>query len=223
MSITYKVVTSSIKSLTRILCEVDDGELIKVPKQGPIIIVSNHINFIEVPILYTHLQPRDVTGFVKAETWENPAMGFLFNLWGGIPIQRGEADTTAFRFALEALQQGKFLAIAPEGTRSGNGKLQRGHPGIIMLAHRSGAPILPVAYYGGERIKDNLNQLKRTDFHIRVGNIFELSPPEGKIGHEIRNIMVDEIMYQLAILLPLEYRGYYSDTSKLSTNYINFV
>jgi 1-acyl-sn-glycerol-3-phosphate acyltransferase len=223
MSLAYSVVTTSVKRLTRILCKVDDSQLSNVPEQGPLIIVSNHINFIEVPVVYTHLQPRNITGFVKAETWENPAMGFLFDLWGGIPIQRGEADSSAFRIALEALKQGKILAIAPEGTRSGDGKLQKGQPGVVMLAFRSNAPIIPLVYFGGERLRDNMNKLKRTDFSIRVGKIFKLSSPNGKLNHDLRIMMVDEIMYQIATLLPQEYRGYYTDISKLSTNYINFV
>jgi 1-acyl-sn-glycerol-3-phosphate acyltransferase len=222
MSLVYSVVTSSLKSVTRILCKVDDAQLINVPKQGPLILACNHVNFIEVPLLFTHLQPRPVTGFAKAETWDNPAMGFLFDLWGAIPLQRGEADTTAFRRALDALEAGKILAIAPEGTRSGHGRLQSGNPGIVMLALRSNAPILPVVYFGGERIHNNLNRLKRTDFHIRVGKLFWLHKPDGQIDREIRKIMVDEIMYQLAVLLPEEYRGYYSDFSKVTTNYIHF-
>ena len=173
--------------------------------------------------MFTHLQPRNITGFAKAETWENPAMAFLFDLWGAIPIQRGEADTNAIRSALEALKGGKILAIAPEGTRSGHGKLGRGHPGIVALAHHSLAPILPMVYYGGERLRDNLNRLKRTDFFIRVGKVFTLQFPEGKLDRAIRNEMVEEIMYQLAELLPEEYRGYYSDLSKSSTNFIKFV
>jgi 1-acyl-sn-glycerol-3-phosphate acyltransferase len=223
MRLAYSVVTTLIKSLTRILCNVDDSQLSNVPDHGPLIIASNHINFIEVPLVYTHLQPRNITGFAKAETWDNPAMGFLFDLWGAIPIQRDAADSTAFRSALEALKQGKILAIAPEGTRSGHGKLQRGLPGIVMLAHRSDAPILPLVYYGGENLRDNLNRLKRTDFHIRVGKIFKLSFPEGKLDRDLRITLADEIMYQIASLLPQEYRGYYADNSKLSTNYIRFV
>ena len=223
MSLAYSVVTTSIKSLTRILCNVDDSQLINVPEQGPLIIASNHINFMEVPLMYTHLQPRKITGFAKAETWNNPVMGILFDLWGAIPIQRGEADAAAFRSALDVLRQGKILAIAPEGTRSGDGKLGQGLPGIVMLAYHSNTPILPMVYFGGEKFRDNINRFRRTDFNIRVGKLFKLSFPEVKLSREIRNKMIDEIMYQLAILLPVEYRGYYSDTTKITTNYINYV
>jgi 1-acyl-sn-glycerol-3-phosphate acyltransferase len=223
MGLAYTVVTYSIKNLTRILCKVDDSQLINVPEKGPLIIACNHINFMEVPLMYTHLQPRKVTGFAKAETWNNPVMGMLFDLWGAIPIQRGEADATAFRSALNALKQGKILAIAPEGTRSGNGRLGRALPGIVTLAYLSNTPILPIVYFGGEKFRANINRFKRTDFHIRVGKLFKLAFQEAKLDREIRDKMLDEIMYQLAALLPSEYRGCYSDTNQVTTNYITFV
>jgi 1-acyl-sn-glycerol-3-phosphate acyltransferase len=222
MNLVYSVITYSVKGLTRILCEVDDSQLINVPEKGPLILACNHINFMEVPLVFTHLQPRKVTAFAKAETWDNPVMGYLFDLWGAIPIQRGEVDATAFRKALDALEEGKILAITPEGTRSGNGKLGRGLPGIVMLVHRSNTPILPMVYYGSEKFQDNINRLKRTNFHIRVGKVFKLSFPNSRVDREMRRKMVDEIMYQLAILLPEEYRGYYSDLSKVTTDYIEF-
>lgn len=216
------IVNIFVKGLTRILCIVDDSELAKVPAQGPLIVVSNHINFIEVPILYTHLQPRRLTGFAKAETWNNPLMGKLFDMWDAIPLNRGEADASAFRSAMEALEQKKILAITPEGTRSGHGQLQQGHPGIIHLAYLSKAPILPLVYYGSECLKKNLYRLRRTDFHIRVGRTFQIVFPNGKVTHDVRMTILNEIMYQLAQLLPLENRGYYTDLSKLTTQYLSF-
>lgn len=223
MSLASQVFNTSIKGLTRILCEVDDYQLANVPAIGPLIIASNHINFMEVPLLFTHLQPRQVTGFAKAETWDNPLMATLFDFWGAIPLQRGEADTTAFRMGLEALRAGKILAITPEGTRSSDGHLAQGQPGIVTLALLSGVPILPLAYYGSEKFHQNINRLRRTDFHIRVGKRFRLSMPGTRTSHDLRRIMVDEIMFQIAVLLPEEYRGHYSDLSKMTVNYLNFV
>jgi 1-acyl-sn-glycerol-3-phosphate acyltransferase len=217
------VLNSSIKRLTRLLCRIDDSQLSRVPPQGPLIIVSNHINFLEVPLLYTHLLPRTVTGFAKAETWDNPAMGYLFNLWQAIPLRRGEADMTAIRQALEALKEGKILAVAPEGTRSGHGRLGPGHPGVVMLALKSGVPLLPMVYCGNERFRHNLSRLRRTDFRIIVGNPFVLDSRGVKVTQQVRRQMTDEIMYQLAALLPPAYRGYYSDLSHAKVTYLKFL
>jgi 1-acyl-sn-glycerol-3-phosphate acyltransferase len=215
-------VTSSIKHLTRILCRIDDDQLAHVPERGPLIIVANHTNFLEVPVLYTHLQPRPVTGFAKAEAWDNPALRLLADLWGAIPLQRGEADMTAFRQALQALEAGRILAVAPEGTRSGHGRLQKGRPGIAFLALRSGAPLLPMVYYGGELFWDNLSRLRRTDFHIVVGQPFYLDAGGSKVTRPMRQQMADEVMYQMARLLPPAYRGVYSDVTAATEKYLRF-
>jgi 1-acyl-sn-glycerol-3-phosphate acyltransferase len=222
MTLTYRVATSSIKGLIRLLCRVDNAQLARVPDQGPLIIVANHVNFLEVPLLYTHLQPRPVTGFAKAETWDNAALGALFDLGGAIPLRRGEADIAALRQALKALEVGQILAVAPEGTRSGHGRLQPGHPGVVFLALRSGAPLLPVAYYGGELFWRNLPRLRRTDFHIVVGQPFYLDADGVKVTRQVRQQMVDEIMYQVAALLPPAYRGVYSDLEAATEAYLRF-
>jgi 1-acyl-sn-glycerol-3-phosphate acyltransferase len=221
-TLTYRVVTSTLKRLTRILCRVDDAQLAKVPKRGPLIIVANHVNFLEVPLVYTHLQPRPVTGFAKAETWDNPALRPLFDLCGAIPLNRGEADVGALRQALAALEAEHVLAVAPEGTRSGHGRLQRGRPGVVFLALRSGAPLLPLVYYGGELFWRNLYRLRRTDFCIVVGQPFHLDTAGVKVTRQVRRQMINEIMYQLAALLPPAYRGVYSNLASATETYLRF-
>jgi 1-acyl-sn-glycerol-3-phosphate acyltransferase len=223
MSLTNALVSTTIKGLTHILCRIDAEQLCQVPQQGPLLLVANHINFLDAPVVYTHLHPRPLTGFVKAETWDNPVMGLLFNIWGGIPIRRGEPDLAALDMALEALRQGKIVAVAPEGTRSGDGRMQRGYPGIVVLALRSGAPLLPIAYYGGEGFRDNLSRLRRTDFHVTVGRPFTLDTGEQKVTRSIRQVITDEIMYQIAALLPDDYRGEYADLSTATQNYLRFL
>ncbi len=216
-------VNNTIKGLTGLMCRIDAPDLQQIPAHGPLILVANHVNFLEIPLIFTRLRPRPITGLVKAETWQNPFMAILFNIWGGIPVRRGEADVNALRRSLIALDKGHILAVAPEGTRSGDGRLGCGQPGVVMLALRSHAPILPVAYYGGERLGHNLPRLQRTDFRIRLGKPFVLDAGGERVNGDLRRKMVDEIMYQVAALLPEEYRGYYRNMEHSSTNYLHFV
>lgn len=222
MAFTAFLVNSAIKQVIRILCQVDDSQLSRIPDQGPLILVANHINFLDVPLMYTHLLPRPITGLAKTETWDNPALKPLFNMWGVIPLQRGEADLHAMRLSWEALRAKKILAIAPEGTRSRTGCLQRGKPGVVMLALKSGAPLLPIAFYGGEALSQNMMRLQRTNFNIMVGYPFHIATMGVKVTKEIRQEITDEIMYQLAGLLPPNYRGYYSDLSKATEYFLQF-
>jgi 1-acyl-sn-glycerol-3-phosphate acyltransferase len=220
VTLTERIVNAFIKRVTRILCRIDDAQLRRVPKGGPLILVTNHVNFVDVPLVYTHLQPRPVIGLAKVESWESPALGWLLDLWDSIPLRRGEADVEALRRGLAVLQAGQILVVAPEGTRSGDGRLQRGHPGVVLLALRSGAPLLPLAFYGAEDYKRNLARLRRTDFHIVVGQPFVLDSAGVRVTHDVRQLMTDEIMYRIAALLPASYRGHYSDVSAATTNYL---
>jgi 1-acyl-sn-glycerol-3-phosphate acyltransferase len=222
MNYTYRVVNFTIKWLTEILCQVEHKQLDKIPLCGPLILVSNHINFLDVPVLYTRLQPRPITGFAKLETWKNPALGYLADIWGAIPIRRGELDLNAMRKALGALEAGEILGLSPEGTRSGDGCLQRGHPGVVSLALRSGAPIMPFGFYGGEMFRENLNRFQRTNFKIVVGNLFCIKDLGRQITSSVRQEITDEIMYQVSALLPPKYRGYYSNLSAAKENYLIF-
>lgn len=212
-----------IKIGLSILCRVDAADLSKVPPRGPLIAISNHTGSLEVPILFTWLRPRPVTGWAKVETWDNAFMGWLFDMWGAIPVRRGAVDMTALRAALDKLAQGYIFGVAPEGTRNKTGKLLRAHPGAATLAFRSNAPILPIVHWGGENFLPNVKRMRRTDFSMRVGRPFTLNIDGERITREQRQQVVDEMMYQLAALLPEEYRGEYSDMSRATTKYLKFV
>jgi len=219
----FWIVNTLGKVGTSITCRIDAPDLGKIPRQGPLIVYSNHTGQIEVPLLFVHLQPRPVTGLAKIETWDNWFLHWIFDLWEAIPIRRGVADMEAVRKSLEALEKGYILAIAPEGTRNKTGVLIKAYPGIVTLALRSGTSLLPVVHWGGENFSKNIKHLKRTDFHIRVGEPFKLDPRNGRVTREVRQQMVDEMMYRLAALLPEHYRGAYADLENATEKYIENV
>ncbi|MCK5054246.1 MAG: 1-acyl-sn-glycerol-3-phosphate acyltransferase [Anaerolineales bacterium] len=222
MTLTSRLVNATIKRLMRILCRIEADQLVSVPTQGPLIFVSNHINFLEPPVYYTHLYPRSMAFFAKAESWDNKLLGILFDMWGGISLKRGTADIGAIRLGLAALEKGSILAVAPEGTRSGDGSLGKGHSGVVIMALRSGSPLLPMVCYGHEDFWDNLTHLRRTDFRIAVGNPFSLQTNGEPATREMRQQMIDEVMFQIAALLPPPYRGVYANLSEATETYLRF-
>ena len=220
MSRNLRVVNWVMRRLFQTICRIDVAELRKVPAQGPLILVGNHISFLEAPVLLPHLDPRPVTGIAKRESWKNPLFHFLFDQWGLIPIDRGMVDREAFRLSVEALNQGKILAISPEGTRSLDGQLQQGKPGIVALLMRSDAPLLPIGFYGYENYWPNFKHLRRTDFHIRVGKPFRIDTGGVALSREMRQAVTDEIMYKVAELLPERCHGFYKDVAGVKYHYV---
>jgi len=209
-----------LRRVFQAICRVDAAEIRQLPCSGPYILVGNHVNFLEVPLVISHLDNPMYTGMAKKETWENPFLYFLFNQWGIIPIDRDNINREAFQRSTQALSQGRILAISPEGTRSKDGNLRPGKPGVVALALRSGAPLIPIATYGYENFWDNLKHLRRTDFHLAVGKPFRLRINSERPSRAERQAITDEIMYKIAELLPQRYRGHYQFDGQVHYQYV---
>ncbi|HNE06099.1 MAG TPA: lysophospholipid acyltransferase family protein [Anaerolineales bacterium] len=213
-------ITTALRVYFWLTLRVDaPGGMDKVPVKGPLIIITNHTGQVEVPVFATMLQPRKITGWGKAEAFENPFLNWVFGAWDIIPVHRGEADMTALKSAFRMLEEGRIFGVAPEGTRNYTGILRRGLPGAAILALKSGVPVLPIAHWGGEKYIKNLKSFKRTDFHIRLGEPFYVKA-DGKVTSEMRQEIVDEMMYRIASMMPKEYHGEYSDFSKSTGKYL---
>lgn len=212
-----KIVNCIILTILKLLCRIDRKDLSLLPKEGPYIIIVNHINFLEVPLLYLMFLPRRIRAFVKEETLSHPTWKYLVKLWKGIPIKRGTADSTAMREGLDTLRKGMILVLAPEGTRSGNGHLQKGFAGVVPLAVRGDVPIYPVAHFGGENLYKNIRAFRKTPVRIKVGQPFRIELGEQRPTQRIRQEIMDQIMCRLADLLPPGLHGYYSGMSSNDT------
>ena len=97
----------------------------------------------------------------KKELWEKRFTAFLMNLWEVLPINRGGVDIQGMKNCIKVLEDGDFLCLAPEGTRSRDGRLLSGKAGVIMFAQKGNAPIIPLAHWGGETLSKNLKRFKR--------------------------------------------------------------
>jgi len=221
LSLTHRVVAAFFRGLTGLMFRVEARELSKIPLYGPLIIVANHVHIPEIPTLYTRLLPRKVRGMALAERVEKDDLfGWVLRLFRTIPIHRGEADLAALREGLKTLSEGNMVIIDPEGTRSHDGRLQRGRAGAILIALRSGAPLIPVVHYGSENYSQRLRHMQRSPLRFVVGNPFRVVPGEARVTSEIRQKMIDEVMYQMAALLPPEYRGAYAELDSATQKYL---
>lgn len=216
----YHLVNWIMRRVLSAVYRVDASQLYRIPRQGPALAVANHVTLFEAPIMIAWLDNPLVTGISKRENWKNPLIRFLFWQWEVIPIDRGLVDRDAFNQSVEALKRGKILAIAPEGTRSKSGAMQQGKAGVTILAARSGAPIVPIAYWGHENFWSNLKHLRRTDFHVAVGQPLRLTAEGAGLSREVREAATNEVMYKIAELLPEAYRGFYAFDKPVEYRYL---
>ncbi|NOZ29739.1 MAG: 1-acyl-sn-glycerol-3-phosphate acyltransferase [Chloroflexi bacterium] len=207
----YRFLRKVIRVLLTLLFRVEiiGAEHLNQPG-GPLLVVTNHLHWLDPPIVFA-IFPLRTTVFA-AEKWStHPIIGDLFRLVGNaIFVQRGEVDRRALGKALAVLKAGGVLGIAPEGTRSRTGKLQRGKGGAAYLASRTGAPILPIGLSGQEKaFRTLLCRLRRPTIRVVVGEPFTLPGTPNRAKGDELDAYTDMIMRRLAALLPPEYRGVY--------------
>jgi len=194
----------------------------KVPLQGPVILMINHVNFLD-PFVVVASMPRHVTAMSKIENFSIPFWGWVFKMYGAIPVRRGEVDRKALKEALDVLKGDTMLLIAPEGTRSHDRALQKAHNGLAYIGHRSAAAIVPVAITGSPDFAHNIKRLRRTPVHVKLGTPFYLRTKTRRLDRQAMEAMTAEAMYQLAALLPPDYRGMYADLDQATEHYIQFL
>jgi 1-acyl-sn-glycerol-3-phosphate acyltransferase len=177
-----------------------------LPTNGPYIIVSNHINWKDPPLISIALD-RSVRYMAKIQAFSYPVLGYLLRATGAFPVRRGEGDRRALVMALRVLERRQILGFFPEGHRSESGALLRGKPGLGFLASRvPDIPLVPIAMIGTKQ--PLLRLIFGGHVVLRVGRPFrfaELTQDERRDGQAV----TDAVMRRIAPLLPGEMRGAY--------------
>ena len=195
---------------------VEGGE--HIPSQGAAILASNHVSFSDSIFLPLVLRRR-VTFVAKAEYFEDPKTAWFFRAVGQIPVKRegGTAALRALAAAEEVLRKGGLFGIYPEGTRSPDGRLYRGHTGVARLALECQVPVYAVAMVG-TREAQPIGQIMPNLFMpitVRISRplTFERFYDRPKDPRALREV-TDEIMYELRELSGQDYVNTYATRKK---------
>jgi 1-acyl-sn-glycerol-3-phosphate acyltransferase len=190
-----------------------------VPAQGPVILASNHLSFVDSMVI-PMLVPRRVAFLAKSDYFTGTGVKGMLSRWwfgglGMIPVDRDDsrAAQASLDAALGVLSSGGVFGIYPEGTRSRDGKLYRGRTGVAWLAMTSGAPVVPVGLVGTERLQpvgSRLPRLAKVQVHVGA----PISPEgrgEGVPVGRARRELTDEIMAAIQDLSGQEPAGRYNE------------
>lgn len=150
-----------------------------VPASGPALIVSNHQSILDPPVIGGAAR-RQIYFLAKAELFRIPMFGSLIRALHARPVRREGSDPGALRTAAQLLGEGKALLVFPEGTRSLNGRLGEGKPGVGMLAVTSGAPVVPVYVSGTlEALPKGSAWPRRSQVSVSFGPALHFKPRNG--------------------------------------------
>lgn len=204
------------RTVTRCLTRVRlTGALDAIPREGPLIIASNHASNADGVVVGAWLTPllgRRIHWLGKREMTEWPLVG-PFVLAGSVhPVDRGNVEIDVFRLMLRILEAGNVVVVFPEGTRSPTGALQPAKDGVAMLALKANAPILPVGLIDTDRFwpKGKIPRIGGK-VEMRVGQPFRLADvlPPGLDRRATKAAATELIMARIAELLPARQQGVY--------------
>lgn len=182
-----------------------------LPAKGQgFILASNHLDWMDIPILGTSL-PLSYRPWwmAKVELFSTKFASWWLSQMQVIPIKRGKRDLSAFVACEKALKEGAALIIFPEGHRSDTGELQEAKGGIVRLSVRSACPIVPVAIWGSEHGLRGM--MRREPITVRFGKPFYPQVEGSHIPWDRMNELTEESMLQIAALLPEKYWGFYRE------------
>lgn len=154
-----------------------------IPPEGPVIAAANHVSILDPPALSGCID-RQIYYMAKEELFKNPLLGWVLRTIGTFPVKRGIGDREAIKKALSVLKEGNVLGMFPEGTRK-SGEVQMG---IVMMAYRTGAPILPIALFNTDRKKNS------GPIRVIIGKPFYLDIGDKKPSQEERRELAERVM-----------------------------
>jgi 1-acyl-sn-glycerol-3-phosphate acyltransferase len=212
----YRTLRSIVRFFMKLIAEIEVRGLEKLP-DGNVIAAANHLGRLDTAVLLCILDREDIIMPVAEKYRDHPFYGAIGRAVNAVWLNRFDADYAALRQILERMKQGGLLVIAPEGTRSKTEALQEGKMGVAFLASKSGYPVLPVAVTGTEDrlIVENLKHLRRSKIMVTAAQLIYLDIPKGRGREAAMRQATDEIMCQIAALLPAKYRGVYADHPRL--------
>jgi len=193
---------------------VDTTGLEHLPETGPAIFCPNHTSVLDSFFLPLVL-PRRITYVGKAEYMDDWKTKYLFPAMGMIPIDRsgGSASERALNAAGRVLEAGEFFGIYPEGTRSRDGVLHKGHTGPARLAFRTGAPIIPVGLVGTRDVQppDARYPKPFMPVHVHLGAPVDPARYQDRGGERLAlRQMIDEVMFEIRNLSGQDYVDQYA-------------
>ena len=167
-----------------------------IPAHGGVIIAANHISLWDPPALGAAFI-RPIHFMAKEELFNIPILKWVITKIHAFPVKRGAADRSAIKHAINLLKKGDILGVFPEGTRSKSGELGKPEPGMIMIALKAGAPIVPAAIIGTNQIFKKGCFLPQ--FIIKFGVPIHIG--EEKTDKEMMEGLNNKVMQEISRLL----------------------
>lgn len=175
----------------------------RIPKEGGIILASNHQSFLDPPLLGISC-PREIHTLARKSLFDWPVFGYIFRKINVIPIEQKRADMSALKIIISLVKEGHATAIFPEGTRTSDGQLQPAQAGLGLMIAKTLAPVVPIRICGAfEAFPRNKKFPRRHPITVVVGEpiLFTKQDLE-EGGRDVYQKISDRVMTAISELAP---------------------
>lgn len=168
---------------------------------GPAIIASNHLSFLDPPFIGQAFD-ETIYSFARKTLFDHPLAGKILRQWQAIPVDRDKPDTASLKATIRLLKSGKKVLMFPEGTRSSDGRLQKGEAGVGLFIAKTGAPVLPIRLIGTyEAFPRHAKCLRPAQVTLVIGQKYQPDITAGaEHGRDLYQTLADEVMQRIGAL-----------------------
>lgn len=193
----YVVARAILRFLMRIAFSMKVEGRDNIPREGGVLVAANHVSMLD-PIVVGCAMERRIRFMAKRELFDNTLLRPIVRGLGAFPVQRGKDDKNAFHTALKVLRNGEVLGMFPEGTRSLDGKLQKAYSGAAILAHKTGALLVPVGIVGtGEAMGKGAIIPRRRRILVRFGRPLDPASVPAEVSEDMHPVKPTEVITRL--------------------------
>jgi putative phosphoserine phosphatase / 1-acylglycerol-3-phosphate O-acyltransferase len=182
-----------------------------IPARGPAIVVFNHRSYFDPTVMALVIAKagRNVRGLGKKEVFDVPLVGRILKASGGIRVERGTGSDEPLEAAIDAVEAGELLMIAPQGTIPRGpaffDPVLKGRWGAARIAAANGAPVIPVGLWGTEQVWPRSSRLPRFSLTERPLVTATVGPPV-PLKYRSPDADTKRIMKAISAVLPPEAR-----------------
>ena len=207
-NVIYNVSNVAMRTVLRAFSNWKVEGLEHVIPMGPLLVVANHLSYVDPPLLGATL-PRRLRFVAKSEVFKS-LTGWFLRAYGAHPLNRDGRDIEGFHWVRKMLNQDEAIVLFPEAHRNPETGMRRVAPGVALLALHTQAPILPVGISGTEHLGPLWRVIFPTgDIRVNIGPPFALPQIQGNMRREQLQSLADSIMHRVSALVPERYQGVY--------------
>ncbi len=171
----------------------------QIPREGGVLVAANHASYLDIPFLGCGMRRR-ARFLGRSNLFPNPFLNRILQSLGWIPMRQDRLDRQGFGLAISLLRAGQVVVIYPEGSRTQDGRLGAGKPGIGMLVAETRCPVVP-AYIAGtfEVLPIGARRIRRHPISVRFGSPIDFSADLQRLnGKDFYRHVSETVMARIA-------------------------